>query len=94
MVKNIGGILDQIADDTIVVPGHGAISNKKQLIAFRDILVGTTSEVEMMMTQKMSLEAIQEKGLSDQWKIWGKGFLNEKVWISIVHSSLTKDAAK
>lgn len=94
VVKNIDGILDKIADDTIVIPGHGAISNKKQLIAFRDMLVGTTSEVKMMMMKKMSLEAIQEKGLSDQWKIWGNGFLNEKIWISIVHSSLTKNAAK
>ncbi|WP_017222279.1 MBL fold metallo-hydrolase [Moritella dasanensis] len=94
VVKNIHDILDQIADDTIVVPGHGAISNKEELIAFRDMLVGTSNEVEMMMKQDMSLEAMQEKGLNEQWKVWGKGFLNEKVWISIVHSSLAKDALK
>jgi len=89
VVKNINGILDKIADDTIVVPGHGAISNKKQLIAFKDMLVGTINEVEVMMAQKMNLKAIQDKGLSEQWKVWGKGFLNEKVWISIIYSSLT-----
>ena len=99
VVKNIDGILDQIADDTIVVPGHGPISNKKELIAFRDMLVGTANEVEAMMASNMGLEAIQEKGLSEQWKVWGNGFLNEKVWIgivhsSLVHSSLTKDAVK
>ncbi|EDM66804.1 Zn-dependent hydrolase, glyoxylase family [Moritella sp. PE36] len=94
VVKNINGILDKIADDTIVVPGHGAISNKQQLIAFKDMLVGTINEVEVMMTQQMNLKAIQEKGLSEQWKVWGQGFLNEKVWIGIVHSSLTKDAVK
>ncbi|PKH06610.1 MBL fold metallo-hydrolase [Moritella sp. Urea-trap-13] len=89
MVTNIDGILDHIADDTIVVPGHGAISNKEELLAFRDMLVGTSNEVEMMMQQNMSLEAMQEKGLSEQWKVWGNGFLNEKVWIGIIHSSLT-----
>tara|TARA_R110001592_G_scaffold103298_1_gene291127 strand:+ start:8555 stop:9124 length:570 start_codon:yes stop_codon:yes gene_type:complete len=94
VVKNIDGMLDQITDDIIVVPGHGPFSNKKELVAFRDMLVATANEVEKMMAQKMNLEAIQEKGLSAQWKIWGNGFLNEKVWISIVHSSLTKDAEK
>jgi len=89
VVKNINEILDKIADDTIVIPGHGAISNKEELIAFKDMLVGTTNEVEVMMTQNMNLEAIQKKGLSKQWQVWGKGFLNEKVWISIIHSSLT-----
>ena len=76
VVKNIDGILDKIADDTIVVPGHGPISNKQQLNAFKDMLVGTINEVEIMMNQKMNLKAIQEKGLSEQWKVWGQGFLN------------------
>ena len=89
VVKNIDGILDKIADDTIVIPGHGAISNKQQLIAFKDMLVGTINEVEVMMTQKMNLKAMQEKGLSEQWQVWGQGFLSEKVWIGIIHSSLT-----
>jgi cyclase len=94
VVKNIDGMLDQITDDTIVVPGHGLISNKKELIAFRDMVVGTANEVEQMMSQNMSLEAIQKKGLSEQWGIWANGFLNEKMWIGIIHSSLTKDAVK
>jgi glyoxylase-like metal-dependent hydrolase (beta-lactamase superfamily II) len=94
VVNNIEGMLDQINTDTIVVPGHGPISNKKELLAFTDMLIATAKEVEVMMASKMSLEAIQEKGLTEQWKVWGNGFLNEKVWIGIVHSSLAKDAVK
>lgn len=94
VAKNIAGMLNKIDDQTIVVPGHGPISNKKELIAFREMLIGTANEVESMMKESMSLEAIQEKGLSDQWKKWGNGFLNEKLWISIVHSSLEQDAKK
>lgn len=94
VVKNIDGMLDQITDDTIVVPGHGPISNKKEMIAFRNMLAGTADEVEAMIAQKMNLDAIQEKGLSEQWTMWANGFLNEKVWIGILHSSLKKDAVK
>lgn len=94
VAKNIDSMLDQINNDTVVVPGHGPISNKKELVAFRDMLVATANEVEKMMDQKMSLDAIQKKGLSAQWEPWGHGFLSEKVWLSIVHSSLAKDAEK
>jgi glyoxylase-like metal-dependent hydrolase (beta-lactamase superfamily II) len=93
VVRNIDSMLDKITKNTIIVPGHGAVSNKKELIAYRDMLAGTADEVETMMAQKMSLEAIQAKGLSKQWQVWSKGFLNEKVWIGIVHSSLAKNTA-
>lgn len=92
MVKNIDAILDRITDKTIVIPGHGPVSNKKELLAFRSMLAATANEVEAMMTKKMSLKSIQKKGLSSQWKVWGKGFLSEEVWIGILHSSLSKDA--
>ena len=79
VARNINGMLDKISNDTIVVPGHGAVSNKKELIAFKDMLVVTTNEIEAMMMKKMPLEAIQKKGLSQQWKAWGNGFCsNEK----------------
>ncbi|MFD2230185.1 MBL fold metallo-hydrolase [Alkalimarinus sediminis] len=94
VADNIEEMLHKIDDNTIVVPGHGPISNKKELMAFREMLMGTADEVQMMMNKGLTLEAIQEKGLSEQWAVWGNGFLNEKVWIGIVHSSLVQDAKK
>lgn len=94
VAKNIDSVLNQVTDSTIVIPGHGPVSNKNELIAFRNMLVGTANEVEAMMAQKMDLNAIQKKGLSEQWAVWGKGFLNEKVWIGIVHNSLKKNTVK
>lgn len=94
IANNIAGMLDKIDDKTVVVPGHGAISNKKELVSYKDMLLGTANEVEAMMKDSMSLQAIQDKGLSKQWDAWGHGFIKEKVWISIVHSSLTQDASQ
>ena len=90
VVKNIENVLTKIDDQTIVIPGHGPASNKSELTAFKNMVAGTTAEVEAMVKQSKSLEEIQTKGLSDKWEAWGKGFLPEKVWISIVYSSVTK----
>lgn len=92
MAKNITDMLDSIDGDTLVVPGHGPLSNKKALIEFRDMISGTADEVESMMKNSMSLEAMQDKGLSKKWDEWAKGSIDEKTWIMIIRNSLEKDA--
>ncbi|MGD9660762.1 MAG: hypothetical protein AB7U63_05770 [Porticoccaceae bacterium] len=53
------------------------------------MLVGTIAEVKAMMAEGLDLAAIQERGLSDQWQPWTKGFLSAEVWIGIIHASLS-----
>jgi cyclase len=88
VAKNVTKLLAMIGDETLIVPGHGPMASKNDLIAFRDMLLGTASEVEALMASK-SLEEIQSLGLSAQWDEWEDGFLNEKTWIKIVFDSLS-----
>ncbi|MCK9504489.1 MAG: MBL fold metallo-hydrolase [Porticoccaceae bacterium] len=90
MANNVKAILAQIDGDTKVIPGHGALGDKKDLQAFYDMLVGTTAEVKAMMAEGLDLAAIQERGLSEQWQPWTKGFLSTEVWIGIIHASLSR----
>lgn len=92
MASNITKLLETIKDDTVIVPGHGPIANKPDLITFRDMLLGTADEVEAMMKTK-SLAEIQQQGLSEKWKPWTKGFLAEPKWIGIVYDSLKTNKA-
>jgi glyoxylase-like metal-dependent hydrolase (beta-lactamase superfamily II) len=89
MAENVNAILARIDDNTSVIPGHGALGNKKDLQAFHAMLVGTIAEVKAMMAEGLDLAAIQERGLSDQWQPWTKGFLSAEVWIGIIHASLS-----
>lgn len=88
VAKNVTKLLTMIDDKTMIIPGHGPMANKQDLIAFRDMLLGTANEVEALMASK-SLEEIQAAGLSAQWDEWEDGFLNEKTWIKIVFDSLS-----
>jgi len=88
MAKNVKMVLKTIDEETKVIPGHGSLSNKADLQAFYKMLVGTSDEVAKMKKDGLSLSEIEKKGLSEQWKIWGKGFLPEKIWLGIVYSSL------
>lgn len=88
MARNIASILNMVDDDTKIIPGHGPLSNKKDLQAFHDMLIGTSNEVNAMRQQGLSVTEIQTRGLSKQWDVWADGFLSTDVWISILHSSL------
>lgn len=88
MAENVKTILSMVDDKTKIIPGHGPLSNKADLQAFHDMLIGTSAEVKAMKDKGMMLEKIQKKGLSAQWKKWTDGFLSTEVWIGIVYSSL------
>lgn len=91
MARNITAMLDSIPDDATIVPGHGPVGTKKDLVAFRDMLDGTYAEVKAMMDTGLDLEAIQKKGLSDRWDSWS-GFIPEDKWISLVFDSIQADS--
>ncbi|MFT7560098.1 MAG: cyclase [Flavobacteriales bacterium] len=88
MAKNLEGLLGAINDKTILIPGHGPLANKADVLRFIAMLKGTNTEVQALKDKGLNLNEIQKKGLSAQWDSWGNGFLNENTWIGIVYSSL------
>ncbi len=51
--------LARVTDHTIIIPGHGRpVSNRAELQAFRDMLVGVRANVAALKKKNMSLEAI------------------------------------
>ena len=88
MAENIATVLTAIDDDTKIIPGHGPLATKADLVAFQKMLEGTAAEVKVHKDAGLSLEQAQAKGLSDQWNDWTKGFLTTDIWVGIVYSSL------
>lgn len=47
-----------VTNQTIVVPGHGPVGDRKQLMAFRDMLVGIRDRVAALKAQGNSLDQV------------------------------------
>jgi len=92
MANNVETVLSMIDDETVVIPGHGPLSEKSDLEDFHEMLVATTDEVKTMMAAGMTLEQMQEEGLSLDWEEWANGFLSTDLWIQIIVDSLNKHA--
>jgi glyoxylase-like metal-dependent hydrolase (beta-lactamase superfamily II) len=65
-----------ISDKTKVIPGHGPLSNKAQLKAYRDMLAAVSTRIKDMIKQGKKLEEITASGVTkDLDEKWGKGFI-------------------
>lgn len=87
-IENVAAVLARIDDNTVVVPGHGAITDKQGLAAYHDMLVTTSGQVRAALQSGKTLEQVTEQGLGQEWASWGSGFINEAGWISFIAGSL------
>jgi glyoxylase-like metal-dependent hydrolase (beta-lactamase superfamily II) len=82
-------ILALASHDTKIVPGHGPLGNKEDLLKFRDMLVTARDRVQKLRSAgKSALQAVAEKPLADLDRIWGKGIINTDQFIQVVYLAL------
>ncbi|MEZ0121411.1 MAG: MBL fold metallo-hydrolase [Candidatus Reddybacter sp.] len=100
-VDSGGGIAGMIAacdkvlalanDKTKIMPGHGPLANKADLLAFRDMLAKAQANIQALIDAgKNEAEVIAAKPLAELDKEWGDGFLPSDVWVKIVYSGMVK----
>ena len=87
-MDSVKQLLDKIDDDTVIIPGHGDISNKQEYSAFLAMISETFNYVKSLKQDGKTLDEIKAMGLDDKWADWSWNFINEEKWIA----TLYKDA--
>ena len=76
-------------DETIVIPGHGPIANKSQLIEFRDMLVSVRDKVSALKQKGMSCdEVVAAKPTNNYDAKWGVGVINGDFFARLVYAGV------
>ncbi|MAT94485.1 MAG: MBL fold metallo-hydrolase [Halioglobus sp.] len=83
-IANVEAVLARLDDDTLVVPGHGALAGKADLQRFLDMLKQTTASIHGALDAGKSVDQVIAAGLGEQWRSWGTGFIDEAAWIRTV----------
>jgi hypothetical protein len=79
----------RVSDKSIVIPGHGPVGNKSQLIEFRDMLVGVRDKVAALKKQGRSLpEVLEAKPTADYDARWGNFVFNGDQFTKMVYAGL------
>lgn len=81
--------LAKVTDKMIVIPGHGAVSGKPDLVLFRDVLIGIRDKVATLKKQGRSLdEIVAAKPAAPTDEEWGKGFISPSAFIALVYKGV------
>lgn len=83
-------VLTMVNDDTKIIPGHGPMATKADLIAYRDMLKTVIGAVEKAQGEGKSLEAVQEMKPAAQWDINPDAFIKGDAFVEAVYKSLQK----
>jgi hypothetical protein len=89
MLRAANANVKRVSDKTIIVPGHGPVGNKSQLIQYRDMLGEVTNRVEALKKQGLSLkEVVARKPTGAYDNKWGKFVINGDFFANLVYRSV------
>jgi len=92
MIAAVVRVLTLCNDNTKIIPGHGPLSNRTGLEAYRKMLVAVRDRVNNEIKAGKNLDAvIASRPTRDLDPVWGNGFLKAELFVRIVYDSLVKD---
>ena len=94
VIDGVNRALEMVGPNTKVIPGHGALSDRDGLVAYRDMLQTIVGRVAKMKAAGKSLEEIQAaKPTAELDERWGGGFIDADRIVATVFQSLGDQAA-
>lgn len=89
-IAAVDRVLAMIDDRTKVIPGHGPLSDKAGLGAYRGMLAGIRDRVQAQARAGKSLQETVAANPSAEFdQVWGKGFLKPAQFVETVFRSLS-----
>lgn len=83
-------VLGMVDEDTQIIPGHGALSNRAELIAYRQMLVAVRDRTQGAISQGLSVDDfIASNPTADLDTTWGNGFLKPEQFLRIIYQDLS-----
>lgn len=88
-IKWANHAIEESTDHTIIVPGHGPVGNRAQLIDFRDMLVGVRDRVKQLKDQGMTIDqAVAAKPTAPYDAKYGNFVINPDFFTRLVYAGL------
>ena len=89
LIKNLEKIMPMIDDDTKLIAGHGALSDKKALNEWINMLKGTVAIMNEAIQAGKTLEQVKEEKTLVAWSNWDQGFMTLDKYEEQLYRELT-----
>jgi len=89
MIKAAEANVATVTDKTIVIPGHGPVGGKAEMIAYRDMLTDIRDRIATLKEHGKSLnEIVAAKSTAAYDAKWGGFFINGEVFTKLVYKGV------
>lgn len=89
VLAGVSAALARMDGQSKVIPGHGSLSNKEELSAYRDMLQASVDAVKPLKEAGKTLEeSVAAKPVAALTERWGGGFIKADAWVTTVYNSL------
>ena len=90
-IDAVNGVLATINADTKIIPGHGALAGRDDLVRYRDMLVEVRRRLTRLAARRLTVaQVVAAKPLADLDAVWGKGFMKPEQFVTILYTSLRR----
>lgn len=91
VIRAVNGVISKIDDNTKIIPGHGPLSHKSELVEYKTVLDNIRNRVvKLIKAGKSKTEVIAAKPTKEYDADWGGGFMKPDIWVGILYTSLSK----
>jgi cyclase len=91
MIGAANAALRYVNDSTKIIPGHGPLGTRADLVAYRDMMIKIRDRVAPLVKQgKTREQVIAAKPTADLDAKWATGFLKPDVFLGIVYDGMVK----
>ena len=85
-------VLAMSDDKTVIIPGHGPVSNKSSLLAYTDMLKTISSTIGKMIAGQSTLEQIQAaEPTRDFDGKYGDGFIKNTAFVDMLYKDMARN---
>ncbi len=89
VIAAVEEILGIVGNETKIIPGHGPLSNRKEMMSYLAMLKTVRGNVATLIENgKTQEEAVAAKPTAALDEVWGNGFLKADAFVGIVYSSM------
>ncbi|HPO00305.1 MAG TPA: hypothetical protein PK879_06300, partial [Opitutaceae bacterium] len=95
MIAGCREILARIDDKTLVVPGHGPVTDKAHLEAYVAMLSGISAKITPMVKAGKSLDEVKAaKPTADYDQVWGQNWNKPDAFVELAYNGIAAHLKK
>jgi cyclase len=91
VVSAVDAVLASIDDKTKIIPGHGEVATRADLVTYRDMLVTVRDRITKLIEEGRTREEVVAAKPSREFDAkWGDKFLKPDQWVGLLYDDLRK----